>query len=356
MYFSRFFWLSSVVLLTVAPLSVHAQAVPGWSEWETVAPQGEEFSVLMPKNPSVETAKVQYHKMELTSRLYMSSLPNGPLVAIASFNGIKSNPAQYTDLQRFNSYVDAFKNWFPAKATGKDAVAKLLLVGSNTFHGYDGREYSLTIGDLTGVMHAYATKRRFYAIVSLNTKKDDAIRQKFLSSFVLPDKPADDRRANANQANNTESAEVAAEAQSNSENPAKPTSEPKRRAAPNAQGNDENTESGNQTGGGTQASANSQASNEKQKRTPINGGMLNGKAIYLPLPEVSAGEATGVVLVAVLVDEQGAVIEARPISGPPALQAAAVNAAKLARFSPTMLMGEPVRVSGTLSYNFAKAN
>jgi hypothetical protein len=33
-----------------------------------------------------------------------------------------------------------------------------------------------------------------------------------------------------------------------------------------------------------------------------------------------------------------------------------VNAARLAKFSPTLLMGEPVRVTGTLSYNFARSN
>jgi protein TonB len=84
--------------------------------------------------------------------------------------------------------------------------------------------------------------------------------------------------------------------------------------------------------------------------------MLNGKAIYLPVPEVPPGEASGVVLVAILIDEQGSVIEAKPISGPQHLHAAAVNAARLARFTPTMLMGEPVKVSGTLSYNFVRAN
>jgi protein TonB len=62
------------------------------------------------------------------------------------------------------------------------------------------------------------------------------------------------------------------------------------------------------------------------------------------------------VLVAILIDEQGSVIEAKPISGPQHLHAAAVNAARLARFTPTMLMGEPVKVSGTLSYNFVRAN
>ena len=69
-----------------------------------------------------------------------------------------------------------------------------------------------------------------------------------------------------------------------------------------------------------------------------------------------SGEATGVVLVQILIDEQGSVVEARPVSGPQHLQAAAVNAARLARFTPTLLMGEPVKVSGTLSYNFSRSN
>jgi protein TonB len=76
----------------------------------------------------------------------------------------------------------------------------------------------------------------------------------------------------------------------------------------------------------------------------------------MPTPEVPGGEASGVVLVSVLVDEQGSVVEARAISGPAHLHNAAVSAARLARFSPTLLMGEPVRVSGTLSYNFSKSN
>ena len=84
--------------------------------------------------------------------------------------------------------------------------------------------------------------------------------------------------------------------------------------------------------------------------------MLNQKAIYMPQPEVPSGEASGVVLVQVLIDEQGSVIDARPVSGPQHLQAAAVNAARLARFAPTLMMGEPVKVSGTLSYNFARSN
>jgi protein TonB len=61
---------------------------------------------------------------------------------------------------------------------------------------------------------------------------------------------------------------------------------------------------------------------------------------------------TGVVAVEVVVDETGHVISARATSGPLSLQPAAVQAAKLAQFSPTKLSGQAVKVSGIINYNF----
>ena len=52
-------------------------------------------------------------------------------------------------------------------------------------------------------------------------------------------------------------------------------------------------------------------------------------------------------------DEKGDVIYARAVSGHPLLRAAAVEAAKAAKFSPTLLNGAPIRVSGVIVYNFA---
>ncbi|HEX8290393.1 MAG TPA: TonB family protein, partial [Pyrinomonadaceae bacterium] len=62
--------------------------------------------------------------------------------------------------------------------------------------------------------------------------------------------------------------------------------------------------------------------------------------------------AQGVVVVQVTVDETGGVTSAKAVSGHPLLQAAAVAAAKQAKFSPTLLSGKPVKVSGMLIYNF----
>lgn len=91
-------------------------------------------------------------------------------------------------------------------------------------------------------------------------------------------------------------------------------------------------------------------------RAPISGGVLNGKAISLPKPSyppiARAAHASGTVVVQVLIDENGNVVSAHAVSGHPLLQAAAVGAAKQARFSPTKLSGQPVKVTGVIQYNF----
>jgi len=98
------------------------------------------------------------------------------------------------------------------------------------------------------------------------------------------------------------------------------------------------------------------ANSQKPPRAPISGGMLNGKAIYLPLPEVPAGQPTGVVMVQVLIDEYGRVVSAKAVSGHPLLTLEAQKAALQARFSPTKLGDQPVRVSGVITYNFVLSN
>jgi protein TonB len=91
-------------------------------------------------------------------------------------------------------------------------------------------------------------------------------------------------------------------------------------------------------------------------RAPISGGVLNGKAINLPKPAYPAiarqAHASGTVVVQVTIDENGNVISARAVSGHPLLQAVSVGAARGARFSPTKLSGQPVKVTGVITYNF----
>jgi TonB family protein len=85
-------------------------------------------------------------------------------------------------------------------------------------------------------------------------------------------------------------------------------------------------------------------------------GILNGKAIRKPQPEypgtARSARASGTVAVQVVVDENGDVTSAQAISGHPLLRDSGERAARKAKFSPTKLCGQPVKVTGVVTYNF----
>ena len=84
--------------------------------------------------------------------------------------------------------------------------------------------------------------------------------------------------------------------------------------------------------------------------------MLSGKAISKPAPPyppiAKAARVSGIVAVQILVNEHGRVVSAHATGGPSLLQQAAVQAAYQARFSPTQIGNQPVKVSGIITYNF----
>ena len=94
----------------------------------------------------------------------------------------------------------------------------------------------------------------------------------------------------------------------------------------------------------------------KSKPKTVGGGVLNGKAVSLPKPAypdaARAVRAGGTVVVQVLIDESGRVISANAVSGHPLLRNAAEQAARFAMFTPTLMDGQPVKVSGVINYNF----
>jgi TonB family protein len=88
----------------------------------------------------------------------------------------------------------------------------------------------------------------------------------------------------------------------------------------------------------------------------ISKGFLNGSATSLPQPPypraARAVRAAGTVSVQVTVDEDGNVISASAAGGHPLLRQAAVGAARRAKFRPTLLSGQPVKVTGIIVYTF----
>jgi TonB family protein len=89
---------------------------------------------------------------------------------------------------------------------------------------------------------------------------------------------------------------------------------------------------------------------------PVSGGVLNGAALSLPAPlypdAAKRMRLSGTVVVEVVIDEMGKVVSATANTGPGSLRDAAVQAALRARFSPTKLSGQPVKVAGVINYKF----
>lgn len=92
------------------------------------------------------------------------------------------------------------------------------------------------------------------------------------------------------------------------------------------------------------------------KSGTVKGGVVNGKALSLPKPiypaEAIEKRASGTVSVQVLIDESGKVVFACAVSGARELQRVSEIAAYQAKFSPTLLTGQPVKVTGIITYNF----
>jgi TonB family protein len=100
-----------------------------------------------------------------------------------------------------------------------------------------------------------------------------------------------------------------------------------------------------------------QKSDNRQRPVgPVESGELNDKAIDLPKPiypgDARKAKVTGQVKVRVIVAETGKVLSADIVSGPKQLWMAAIEAARQARFNPTLIGDSAVKITGILTYDF----
>lgn len=95
---------------------------------------------------------------------------------------------------------------------------------------------------------------------------------------------------------------------------------------------------------------------EVRKIVQLSSGVISSKATSKPAPPypltAKMSRVQGPVTVQIVVDEQGRVVSAKATTGHPLLRLAAEQAAYQARFTPTLLSGHPVKVTGMMTYNF----
>ena len=86
------------------------------------------------------------------------------------------------------------------------------------------------------------------------------------------------------------------------------------------------------------------------------GAVIQGKAVHREEPKypdyAKQQRISGTVIVRLMVNKSGRVVYAEPIEGPAVLQDVSVDAARKWTFNPTTVAGNPVRVIGTVTFNY----
>lgn len=302
---------SCALLVSLAAAAAAAQQYT--HAWRRVAPEGEEFAVHFPE-PNFRIRRELPFGRGVTLRPASFEITyRGALLSVLSF--AKSEPGAPKSLDEL---VKGFRHALGESTAGQSA--NMEFEEEVKLDGRDGKQFRVTVGDDTGSARAFEAGKHFYVVLAYGGEAGAPAVRHFHNSFSL-DASAADRVPLSEQADVLRSA-------------VKPPA-PLWRVA-----------------GGQSVTVGSAEDNRKI----VTGGVLNGKAVVKPSPVyppiAKAARAQGTVTVQILVDEEGYVISAAAVSGHPLLQQASVFAARQARFTPTRLQGEPVKVSGVVTYNY----
>jgi TonB family protein len=298
--------LISIVFLFLAFANTPCQV----KSWTTVAPIGESFKVSMPTR-AVQVSRVipLDDRDSFRERVYYS-VAEGKRYMVVSFT--KTTPDRVAALSSFDKFVVAIQRSFIGREiTPVRTISFESDVSSGTT---SGNQFHVTLGEYSGVARFLETDKTFFALFVIGAEANDSDAQQFLSSFVMGPSNDDAKLSGVTIDIPANSAELE---RIKTALPPEPW--------PNA-------------------------------AAPISGGVLNGKATSLPVPEYpEAGRKnhdSGTVSVEIIIDEQGSVVWAEATEGPESLREAALAAAWKARFTPTRLTGQPVKVRGRILYNF----
>jgi TonB family protein len=280
--------------------------------WQKIAPVGESFTILMPTH-AVEASRIipLNDKDSVRERVY-SSLTAGRRYMVVAF--MKTSPDKVPALSSFDNFMLGIEQ----SLKSSEGEMKKSLTFDRDLSDESGivRQYHLKVGEYPGVARFLGTDKAFYAVIVIGAEESDPEVQRFLSSFALGEPNTNNQLSGVIVDIPTNSAEL----------------ERVRSALP--------------------------PEPWPRNGSPIIGGVLNGKAVTLPVPEYpeAARKAhdSGTVAVQIVIDEAGNVVWAEASEGPSSLREAAVSAAWKARFTPTRLMGQPVKVTGRILYNFVR--
>ena len=170
----------SVCLLS----SMASQAIAQYQnpEWIEVSPAGESFHVSMPNTPRVEAEKVG----AVSGHRYIA------LTGVATYTIWSITNANYRADQDTDLYLDATAElvWEgllqPAREQLDDKarrLARMTYVRELPPEGPPGREYTLTVGDVTGTTEFFVAHEHIYVMLVMGKSGADWPKEQFFASF-----------------------------------------------------------------------------------------------------------------------------------------------------------------------------
>ena len=302
-----------IVAVLVAGTTVTAASE---ESWQKIAPVGATFTISMPTRALDSMRLIQWNDEQrdmVHVNLYESLTPGRRYLAGEFF---KTPAGRFAGLNSFESFVAGIEYSFRTRRG--EVIASLSFDREFALSDGKAKQYRVQEWEYKGVLRLVGTDNAFYALMVLGADENDADAQRFLSSFATG--PVN---------TSPESSGVIVDTPANED-----TLEQARKTLP--------------------------PEPWRFPGRPIQGGILNGKAVSLPVPEYPAAAHasgdSGQVSVDVIIDEQGNVIWARASEGPETLRSAAETSAWKARFSPTKLNSQPIKISGRIVYNFASSS
>jgi caspase domain-containing protein len=151
------------------------------ADWQPV--RGDGFSIRMPKGSMSEDRQSLYNGGRVNRMVYRTPIGQRPFLGVISASGINARASRPSDAEKLDSYVDAFKYWLPEAVFGRGQPARLTLIGENTLGGNAGREYQVTVGDMSGFARVYFSGGRFVIAVALEVSADQS--SQFFNSLTL---------------------------------------------------------------------------------------------------------------------------------------------------------------------------
>jgi TonB family protein len=195
--------VGTVLLLLVAASLCRVINAQQTNTWVEFSPGDELFRISMPQPPSQEKERSAYGELRVNGKRYIAGA-DGASYAFWSLVEVSNRVVEPAN----DRYLDACADlvWESMLKPARDKISRDRQVRAGMTYVKDlpskplpGREYSITLGELTGTMRFYVANLRIYVLLTMNTANGAWERERFFESFTLKPGPPMPQQLNSDE-------------------------------------------------------------------------------------------------------------------------------------------------------------